>query len=145
MDEIKFIKCRDVKTPTRSYIESVGYDFYIPNDVGWEYMKILPGDSMLIPSGIKINLPTDFAFIADSRSSTGKMGLIPGARVIDPGYQGEIHISLCNVSNREIVIRPEDRLVQFLLFQCFTPKLVEVKEFEDESIRGTKGLGSSGR
>ena len=63
---MKFTKIRDVKSPQRANSTDAGIDFFIPND--WddtdlmhEHKTLLPGQSVLIPSGIKVNVPEGFA------------------------------------------------------------------------------------
>lgn len=47
---MKITKIREVKTPTRGTECSAGLDFYVPAGMK---LSMLPGDDVLIPSGIK--------------------------------------------------------------------------------------------
>ena len=49
---MKVQRIRNVKLPTRGTPQSAGLDFYVPND--YEDRRISPGQSVLIPSGIKV-------------------------------------------------------------------------------------------
>ena len=92
---MKFLKTRDVKDPNRGTPQSAGIDLFIPNDFTPQFIK--PGDSILIPSGLKINVPKDHVFIMMNKSGVAvKKHLDVGACVIDEDYQGEIHIHLIN-------------------------------------------------
>lgn len=64
--QMKITKIREVKTPTRGTECSAGLDFYVPAGMK---LSMLPGDDVLIPSGIKVEVPHGYALIAHNRSS----------------------------------------------------------------------------
>lgn len=87
-----------------------------------------PGDKILIPSGIHVDLPSDIFLDAQNKSGiASKRGLVIGAATIDSGYQGEIHINLINVSNTICIINANDKIVQFLPHVC--PNMNTTEEF----------------
>jgi dUTP pyrophosphatase len=144
---MKFLKIRDVKTPTRGTPQSAGIDLYIPND--FPETTILPGLSTLIPSGLKVNVPEGHAFIAFNKSGVAtKKGLQVGACVIDEDYQGEIHIHLTNVGDESQIINPGDKIIQCVLLPV-NYETVELVESEEElwngeiTQRGEGGFGST--
>ena len=143
---MRISKVREVKTPTRGTDKSAGIDFYVPQ--GLEYIRLSPGESCLIPSGIKADVPKDHALIAFNKSGVAvKKGLHVGASVVDEDYQGEIHINLMNVSDKEVVISPGEKIIQFLLVPVFYDSIEVVEEenlFEAVTERGTGGFGSTG-
>lgn len=144
---IKFSKIRTVKTPTRSY-ESAGIDFYVPSDFNGGFPLFLaPQEHILIPSGIKMNIPEHHALIAFNKSGVAtKKKLDVMACVCDSDYQGEIHISLINSGNESQQISPDDKIVQFVLIPIaqYNPKEVSLENlYEEESSRGESGFGSS--
>tara|TARA_R110000824_G_scaffold396012_1_gene597198 strand:+ start:1154 stop:1594 length:441 start_codon:yes stop_codon:yes gene_type:complete len=144
---MKISKIRDVKTPSRANILDAGIDFFIPNDYN-ENTNIKPGDSCLIPSGIKANVPEGYALIAFNKSGIAtKKSLHVGACVVDSGYQGEIHINLTNVSCKVQKIEAGDKIVQFILIPLGDYKVELVNEnnlYENKSIRGKSKFGSTG-
>ena len=73
-DQVKFAKMRDVKTPSRGTEDASGIDFFIPNDLG--YILVKPGESICIPSGIKLCLNKWSCMVMTNKSSRGKDGLI---------------------------------------------------------------------
>ena len=150
---MKFTKIRDVKTPKRANSTDAGIDFFIPND--WEdtdlmnnHKTILPGQSVIIPSGIKVNVPEGFALVAFNKSGIAvKKNLHVGACVVDCGYQGEVHINLTNVGESPQYIKPGDKIVQFVLLPLGEPSVELIDSnnlYESESSRGEGGFGSSG-
>lgn len=145
---MKFLKIRDVKTPTRGTSQSAGIDLYIPEDFPSTILN--SGASVLIPSGIKVNVPKDHVFIVMNKSGVAtKRNLQVGACVIDEDYQGEVHIHLTNVGWTKTEVQPGDKIVQCLLLPI-NYESVELVDTEDqiwdgiETERGDGGFGSTG-
>lgn len=146
--EIKFSKTKNVKSPTRGTSQSAGIDFFIPDD--WNdglSLCMNPNTSVLIPSGIKVNVPEGYALIAFNKSGIAtKKNLQVGACVVDEDYQGEVHIHMTNVGKEPVTIAPGDKIVQFILLPVLYAQPVEVpiKElYEQETERGAGGFGST--
>ena len=143
---MKISKIRNVKLPTRANSTDAGIDFFVPEDQ--KMIRINPGESCLIASGIKVNVPKGFALVAFNKSGVAvKKSLHVGACVVDNGYQGEVHINLTNVGEHEQVINPGDKIVQFVLLPLGNPFLQEVPEsdlYTEVSTRGEGGFGSTG-
>ena len=81
------------------------------------------------------------------RSGLGhKNGIVLGNLIglIDSDYQGEIMISLWNRSNNSFTINRGDRIAQMMFVEVASPIFKIVDKFE-ETERGTKGFGSSGK
>jgi dUTPase len=76
--------------------------------------------------------------------------IIKGAQIIDVDYEGQIHINLFNPTSNSVLIKPGEKIVQFVPY--FMPNMFESKEYfskeelykNSESIRGDGGFGSSG-
>ena len=145
---MKISKTRDVKTPIRGTEGSAGIDFFVPNDYPIGLTTIKPGERYFIPSGIKANVPEGYALIAMNKSGVAlKKGLMVGACVVDSDYQGEIHLHLVNTSYKAVTIEPGEKLTQFLLIpvdHCAVEEVAEEVLFEEETIRGAGGFGSTG-
>ena len=147
MTKIYYTKTRDVKSPERNGLNA-GIDFFIPNDYN---QKIIHGKSqILIPSGIKIKLPRNYALIAFNKSGIAtKYNLITGACVVDENYTGEIHLHLINLQSDYFKIKPGMKILQFIPIKMNYMPLLELPEKEliqiqDFSERGDKGFGSTG-
>jgi len=141
---MKILKTRDVKTPSRGTSESAGIDFYVPND--FEDVVLQPGESVLIPSGIKAQVPRGNALIAFNKSGVAtKQGLMVGACVVDEDYEGIIHLHMTNTSNKEQLIKSGQKLVQFILLPVNYSEVQEVHELQSRNTeRGSGGFGSTG-
>jgi len=144
---MKFLKIREVKTPSRGTSQSAGIDFYIPND--FQEYSLEPLKSILIPSGLKANIPENHVFIAYNKSGVAtKKNLTVGACVVDEDYQGEIHIHLTNVGTAPVTLSPGDKIIQFLLMPIIYTSVDMVDNEEalwegQVTERGTGGFGST--
>ena len=143
---MKICKIRDVKDPVRANTTDAGIDFFIPEDV--EGRIIEPQESVLIPSGVKVNVPEGHALIAFNKSGVAtKKNLQVGACVVDCGYQGEVHIHLTNAGFESTTINPGDKIIQLVFVKLGDPLVELVQEtelYELESSRGSGGFGSTG-
>jgi len=137
---------RDVKTPERGTSRSAGIDFFIPNDYNGNTF-ISPGESVLIPSGIRAEVPKGYMLTAFNKSGVAtKKSLVVGACVVDEDYQGEIHIHLINSGDESVDIKPGDKIVQFILVPVNYDIIQVVSNqelFEEISERGEGGFGST--
>lgn len=159
---MKYCKIRDVKSPIRGTGKAAGIDFFVPNNFNAE---IHPHEDLLIPSGIKAEIPEGYMLMAADKSGvvTSKWACIDagrkpkeeafqcpvilGAKIVDEDYQGEIHIHLINLGNGPVYIKPGMKIAQFILVPVSYEGLEEVSEtelFSRSSERGDGALGSTG-
>lgn len=173
MESFKFLKIRNVPSPSRGTPFSAGIDFYVPygltanemaakqpvkgqiqilaDEVTGEIKKyvIHPGKRILIPSGIKAKMPKGYCGIFFNKSGVAsRAGVIVGSCVVDSDYQGEIHLSIMNVSDEPLNLLPGTKLTQMLIVPESICDVEEVNSLEDlydgETIRGEGGFGSTG-
>ena len=167
---IKFLKTREVKSPSRANKYDAGIDFYVP-ELTDEFVKILreknphidvwqhseigrhiplaPQQRILIPSGIHCQMEKPgTALIAANKSGVAtKTGLIFGAQVVDFEYQGEIHLSLINTSNVAVEITSGMKILQFIETPVIQSEILimemSVENFyKNSTTRGAKGFGA---
>lgn len=141
---IKFSKVRDVKTPTTAY-DSAGVDLYIPND--YDGIELYPNRNILIPTGIKLDIPDGYWIEIKNRSSVAhKQQLVVGACVIDQDYQGEVFIDLHNIGTTPWSLMPGNKIAQMVLHKLNRVELSEIN-IDDlyvvKTERGEGALGSS--
>jgi dUTP pyrophosphatase len=144
---IEYVKTRNVKSPGYGSSDAVGIDFYIPDSS--PVIIIPPHGDAKIPSGIKVKLPKKTALISFNKSgiSTNKK-LVIGAQVVDPDYQGEVHIHLLNTSGKEQVFNPGDKATQFIHLPIYKAKMILRSSAEEmyegkKTDRGEGGFGST--
>lgn len=129
--------------PARSTPGAAGYDMCACLEVP---VTIYPGETVMIPTGISMEIPLGVAGLIFPRSGmAAKRGLAPANKVavIDPDYRGEIFIALLNHGKVHQVIQPGDRIAQMLFVPYFAPELEEVETLS-ETERGDGGFGSTG-
>lgn len=110
-------------------------------------MTIAPGDRMLIPTGLVMDIPRGYSVRLHARSGTSlKQGLVlaNAEGVIDSDYVEEVFILLHNISENAQTISFGDRIAQ--------AELVKNEEYEIEetatrpSVKSSRvgGMGSTG-
>ena len=144
---LKYAIVGDVKEPNRAHKQDAGADLFVPNDFKPITLKL--GDSVLIPSGLKFEIPDNYMLKIFNKSGVAsKKGLIVGAEVCDSGYFGVLHINLHKVSGDPVTINPGDKIAQAILVPIETPDLIKVDESElyngIKTERSTGGFGSTG-
>ena len=130
--------------PTYGSAEAAGADLYafLETDV-----TISPGQTVLIPTGLAMELPKGYAGLIYARSGLGvKRGLAPANKVgvIDSDYRGEFMVALHNHGAVPQTIRHGDRIAQLLITPVITPGFTEVSTLSDTN-RGIGGFGSTGK
>ncbi len=142
---VDFIKCRDgAKVPLYNTEDAAGADLHVCID---EDVLVKSGETYFAPTGIKIAIPRGYVGLIFARSGLAcKKGLAPANKVgvIDSDYRGEIFVALYNHSSEDIVVEPGERIAQLMIIPYLFANFNEVEELDD-TIRGEKGFGSSGK
>lgn len=130
--------------PTYGIEYSAGADIYscIP-----EPIHLAPGKTVLIPTGIAMEIPTGYVGLVYARSSLAvKRGLAPANKVsvIDSDYRGELMVPILNHSGTEQVIEPAERIAQMIFTPYYMACFEETDTLEDTN-RGAGGFGSTGK
>lgn len=125
--------------PTRAHPDDAGLDLY-----ALENGEIAPGQGYVARTGIALALPAGTVGMVADRSSMAKRGFKTSGGVIDAGYRGEIHIVLRNITTETIRFEKGERIAQLMILPIFTPAVEEV-QILDETGRGAKGFGSTGK
>jgi dUTP pyrophosphatase len=144
--EIKILDARlQASPPHYATPGSAGLDLRACVDVP---VKLHPGETQLIPTGIAVHLAdTGMAALILPRSGLGhKHGIVLGNLVglIDSDYQGEIFVSTWNRGKEVFTVNPLDRLAQMVVVPVIQVEFEVVEEFA-VSHRGTGGFGSTGK
>ena len=131
--------------PQYSTSGSAGLDLRACTD---EKMTINPGDTVLIPTGLAINIADPgYAAVILPRSGLGhKNGIVLGNLVglIDSDYQGQLFVSIWNRGKEIFELNPFDRIAQLVVIPVVQVDLNIVDDFE-ETERGAGGFGSTGK
>ncbi|PIT96496.1 hypothetical protein COT94_00100 [Candidatus Falkowbacteria bacterium CG10_big_fil_rev_8_21_14_0_10_37_14] len=139
---MKISKTKDVKTPIRGTTKSAGIDFFVPND--FEETLVQPNGQIRIDSGIRAEVPTGYALIAFNKSGVALSGLDIGACVIDEDYQGPLNLHLFNPTDQAVLIKPGQKLAQFILIPMFYDEVELVNDDELHVVASERGDGAFG-
>ena len=133
----------NAKIPVYASEFAAGADIYslLPKEV-----VIEPGESMLISTGLKIEIPTSYAGFIYARSGLAtKKGLVLANQVgiIDSDYRGELMVSIYNRSKTAQTIANHERIAQIVIAPYIQAEFVESSSLSDTQ-RGKGGFGSTG-
>ena len=112
-----------------------------------EPITLAPFQRVVVPTGLRIALPKGTEAQVRPRSGlAAKHGITvlntPGT--IDADYRGEVGVILINLSEKDFVINPGERIAQMILARYERFEWEDVEQL-DSTSRGEGGLGSTGR
>lgn len=143
MTEVRLVLEEGVQAPSYESSGSAGADVRAHVDGP---VVIQPGRSALIPTGIRMEIPSGYEIQVRPRSGLAlKHGITvlntPGT--IDSDYRGEVGIVLINHSDRDFVVNDGDRIAQLVLAKV-EQALFTTAETLGSTTRGSGGFGSTG-
>ena len=111
--------------PSRSNPSDAGLDVYFsPKEQ--KPVTIQPGESTILPTGLKFGVPHGYMLEVKNRSSVAaKRSLIVGACVVDSGYDGELFVNLHNIGIEEQVIEPHAKIAQVVMVPVVSFRAME--------------------
>lgn len=158
MQKLKVFRIRnDAKLPVRAHEGDGGLDFHYCPDKEFPFraekekfdIRIAAGESVIIPTGLKVEVPFGYMLEMKNKSSVAaKEQLLVGACIIDFGYSGEVFCNLHNVGREIKTIKPGQKLCQGVLIPISLCQVEEVKDdstMNQNSTRGEGSLGSTGK
>ena len=138
--KIKFKKLSDTAVPfAYSRQNDACLDMYA--DKNW---VILPRQTVIVPTGIAVEVPHGYEGIVRGRSGLASKGISVHVGTVDETYRGEVGVIVTNHSYQDFTINKGDRIAQFTVKPVLEVELEEVEELSSTE-RGTKGYGSSGK
>lgn len=124
-----------------------------PGDAGCDLVttvdaEVLPGERVVLPTGVALALPEGYAAFVHPRSGLAAhhgVGLVNAPGTIDAGYRGEIQVVLVNHDPRETLrLARLDRIAQLVVQRVEQVVWREVDGPLPDSVRGAGGHGSTG-
>lgn len=141
--KIQIKRLRDTAViPTRGSEKAAGYDLYATANY-----DIAPHSTVKVGTGISIALPDNsFGAIFARSGLATKKGLRPAncVGVCDSDYRGEYIVPLHNDTDEMMSIEAGERIAQLIVMPFIPIEFEEVDEL-DETERGNKGFGSTGK
>lgn len=109
-------------------------------------LRILPGDIVLVPTGICMEIPPGYEAQVRPRSGlalTHGITVLNSPGTVDCDYRGEIKVILINLGRKEFVISRGMRIAQLVIGECVRAEILE-KEYLQSTERNTGGFGHTG-
>tara|TARA_Y100000992_G_scaffold295664_1_gene256866 strand:+ start:75 stop:515 length:441 start_codon:yes stop_codon:yes gene_type:complete len=109
-------------------------------------IKINPGKTAIIPTGISLSVPNNYEIQIRPRSglaAKNQISVLNSPGTIDSDYRGEIKVILINLGEKVFIVDKGDRIAQMVVCPIIKAKLKEVENLE-KSHRGSGGFGSTG-
>lgn len=125
--------------PTRAHPTDAGLDLYAASE-----HVVHPGSFAVIETDVGFVLPEGTYGQIFGRSSLAVRGIFTIGGVIDQAYRGAVKAVLVNAGTEAHLVRAGDKIAQLVIIRIETPTPVEALTYE-ETDRGAKGFGSSGR
>ncbi len=124
--------------------EDLGYDIFL-----LEGVHLASRATMRLPTGIAVEARhpetgAPLGLLVRDRSSMAARGLACTGGVIDAGYRGEILVVMTNLSDALVELRAGEKIAQMVPIPVLTGRVEAVEDLED-SLRASKGFGSSGQ
>ena len=132
--------------PTRQTAGAAGMDLVAALPAGGDIV-LAPGQRALVPCGFAMALPQGYEAQVRPRSGLAvKYGVTvlnaPGP--VDADYRGEVMVPLINLGQDDFVVRRGDRIAQMVVAPV-SAAMFRLEETLDDTTRGGKGFGSTGR
>jgi len=146
MDTIKIDIINRTPYPVPAYATEGSAGVDLRADIK-ESMLIPSGAILLIPTGISLALPEGVEAQVRSRSGmTLKHGIVManGIGTIDSDYRGEIKVIVHNISDKDYLLEPGEKIAQMVFCRFCRAEFV-LSESLEETPRGDGGFGHTGK
>ena len=162
--QIPFVKCHpDAKMPEYAHPDDSGMDVYAVDDY-----VIHPGETKLIPTGIKMAVPNGYEIQIRPKSGRAlktKMRIANSIGTVDAGFRGELQVIIENIEppikditydfddngrpiitsilrGNDMTIGKGEKFAQLVLMEVPKAVLFQVENLDDTE-RGNGGFGST--
>lgn len=113
----------DAEIEGRIKKKSLGLDPYDPSSLNGAGYDLRAGMDVVIPGGRhqlvasleRVELPADLVGTLHIRSSLARAGIVASLALVDPGFRGQLTISLYNAGTEIFRMSKGDRFVQMAL------------------------------
>ena len=137
--KVKFKKFSSLaRAPTKSTPGSSCFDVYSARDV-----LLGPGATNTVELDLGSKFSKKYVCRIYPKSGLSLKPLFLGSGVIDSDYRGNISVILTNFSAWNVEIKKGDIIAQIIFLKKEEVTFEELDEFEDTTIRATKGFGST--
>ena len=112
-----------------------------------EPITLAPGAFAVVPTGIRLAIPTGFEGQVRPRSGLAAkhgIGVVNSPGTIDADYRGEVRVVLINQGRQPFLVNRGDRIAQ-LVIAPVARAAIQLAEDLDDTDRGSGGFGHTGR
>ena len=102
--------------PRNPKLNPAGIDLHI--DRG---LLLKPGRQRLVATVERVELSENFLGILHIRSSLAREGIVASLALVDPGFHGQLTVSLYNAGDRLVSLRKGERFIQLSLLRLGMP------------------------
>ena len=99
----------------------------------------------LLHTGLHVQLPHGTAGLLVSKSGLNVKHGITSTGLIDEGYTGEIMVKLYNHSDSDYLVNAGDKISQLVIIPVLYENINLCDSLHENTERGDKGFGSSGK
>jgi dUTP pyrophosphatase len=140
----QLLEARDLPPPEYMTEQAAGMDLRaaVP-----EPITLAPGAFAVVPTGIRVAIPTGFEGQVRPRSGlAAKHGIsvVNSPGTIDADYRGEVRVVLINLGREPFAVNRGDRIAQLVIAPVARAR-VQLAEDLDDTDRGSGGFGHTGR
>lgn len=119
-------------------------------DQGWDIrstkdIELSSKATVTFPTGVHIEFDEGTGAFVVPRSGLSSKGILCHLGLVDSSYRGEIGVNLTNLGDDDYQVHKGDRIGQLVFFDEKVVSLDRVEEIINDTERGDKGFGSSGR
>lgn len=93
-------------------LNPAGYDLRVSAEAGLE-----PSEHRLVATMERVELGSDLVGVLHVRSSLAREGILASLALVDPGFRGQLTISLFNGGRRTFQLKAGERFVQLTLIR----------------------------
>ncbi len=126
-------------TPYKPFKDDAGYDLYATENV-----RFAPYQTKAVQVNMATSIDTRYYVEITGRSGMSSKGWLVHIGTVDPGYRGTYLAIMTNLSIRPRGIKKGTRIAQMIIRPRVEANFIRVDDL-DESERGDKGLGDSGK
>lgn len=122
-----------------------GYDLRFQSIKDKEVNTIGSLETVLIHTGLYLELPDDIEVQVRPKSSLSSKGLLVHFGTVDSGYRGEVLVAMTNLNNGEVELEDNRKIAQIVFSKKTDVGLDKVEVINKETDRGEGGFGSTGK
>ena len=102
--------------PRNPKLNPAGIDLHVDRS-----LLLKPGRQRLVATVERIELSENFLGILHVRSSLAREGIVASLALVDPGFHGQLTVSLYNAGDRLVSLRKGERFIQLSLLRLGVP------------------------